>query len=52
MILNGRVIHENLEMPGVTPGGVDGKEKAQGPLLFQGNHGAVAYRNIRVQPRP
>jgi hypothetical protein len=50
VILNGRTIHENLEMKGVTPGGVDGKEKAKGSLLFQGNHGPVAYRNIKIAP--
>jgi len=50
IILNGRVIHENVEMKGPTPGGVDGKEKARGPLMFQGNHGPVSYRNIRVRP--
>ena len=49
VILNGRVIHENLEMPKPTPAGVDGKEKARGPIMFQGNHGPVAYRNIRVR---
>ena len=49
VILNGVTIHENLEMPGTTPGGVDGREKPKGPLMFQGNHGAVAYRNIRIQ---
>jgi len=48
--LNDRVIHENLEMTKPTPGGVDGKEKARGPLMFQGNHGPVSYRNIRVRP--
>jgi hypothetical protein len=37
-------------MPGPTPGGVDGKEKPWGPLMFQGNHGPVSYRNIRVRP--
>jgi hypothetical protein len=52
VVLNGAVIHENVEMPGPTPGGVDGKEKAQGPLLFQGNHGPVSYRNIRIAPLP
>ncbi len=50
VILNGATIHENLEMPGPTPGGVDGKEKTTGPILFQGNHGPVAYRNIEVLP--
>jgi len=50
VILNGKVIHENLEMPKQTPGGVDGKEKPKGPLMFQGNHGPVAFRNIRITP--
>jgi hypothetical protein len=49
--LNGQTLHENLELPGPTPGGVTGKEAAVGPLMFQGNHGPVAYRNIVVKPR-
>jgi hypothetical protein len=49
VVLNGVIIHENLEMKGTTPGGVDGKEKAQGPLMFQGNHGAVSIRNIEIR---
>jgi tetratricopeptide (TPR) repeat protein len=46
--LNGQVIHENVEMKGPTPGGLSGKEAAEGPLLFQGNHGPVAFRNIKI----
>jgi hypothetical protein len=46
--LNGKAIHRNLEMPGPTPGGVTGKEAPEGPIMFQGNHGPVAYRNIRI----
>jgi len=46
--LNGQVIHENVEMKGPTPSGVTGKEAATGPIMFQGDHGPVAYRNIRV----
>ncbi len=48
--LNGQILHEDLEMPGPTPGGVTGKESSTGPLMFQGNHGPVAYRNIVVKP--
>ena len=33
-----------------TPGGVVGKEVPAGPLMFQGNHGPVAFRNIIVLP--
>ena len=48
--LNGQVLHQDLVMPGATPGGVTGKEVPEGPLMFQGNHGPVAYRNIVVEP--
>ena len=50
VLLNGDVIHENIEVKGVTGGSFDGKETAMGPILFQGNHGAVAYRNLTVEP--
>jgi hypothetical protein len=45
--LNGKVIHENVEMKGVT-GGALSAEQATGPLMFQGDHGPVAYRNIKI----
>jgi hypothetical protein len=48
--LNGQVIQENVEMKGPTPAGVSGKEAAEGPIMFQGDHGPVAYRNIRITP--
>jgi hypothetical protein len=48
--LNGKVLHKDLEMPKQTPGGVAGREAPTGPLMFQGNHGPVAYRNIIVEP--
>jgi hypothetical protein len=51
VLLNGVTIHENLEMPKATPGGVKGMEQAKGPLMFQGNHGPVAYRNIKITPQ-
>ena len=50
VLLNGTLIQENIELKGPTPGGVNGKEKAMGPLMFQGNHGPVAYRNIKIKP--
>lgn len=46
--LNGTVIHENVEMKQQTPGGLTGKEAATGPLMFQGDHGPVAFRNIKI----
>ncbi len=46
--LNGEVIHENIEMKGPTPSGVTGKEAATGPIMFQGDHGPVAFRNLKI----
>lgn len=48
--LNDQVIHENVEMKGPTPSGVTGKEAATGPVMFQGDHGPVAFRNIKFIP--
>jgi len=48
--LNGVVLHEDLVLAGSTGGALRGKESAKGPLMFQGNHGPVAYRNIIVKP--
>lgn len=48
VVLNGETLHEEVEMKGPTPSGVTGKEAAEGPVMFQGDHGAVAYRNLVV----
>ncbi len=48
--LNGKILHKNVEMKGPTPSGVTGKEAAVGPIMFQGDHGPVAYRNIMISP--
>ena len=48
--LNGQVIHENVELKGPTPGGLTGKEAAAGPVMYQGDHGVVSYRNLKVTP--
>jgi hypothetical protein len=48
--LNGKLIHENVVMKGPTPTGVSGKEAAEGPIMFQGDHGPVAYRNLKISP--
>ena len=45
-----KVVQEGIEMPGPTPGGVTGKEAAEGSVMFQGDHGPVAFRNVKVTP--
>ena len=44
--LNGVLIHDNVQLFGATRGGA--KESASGPLRLQGDHGAVAFKNIKV----
>jgi len=49
--LNGVRIHDwRLEVKGSTGGALPGGEAPKGPLMFQGNHGPVAYRNIIIKP--
>jgi hypothetical protein len=46
--LNGVTIHENLELFGPTRGSLMPNDIAKGPLRIQGDHGAVAFRNIKI----
>jgi hypothetical protein len=50
VVLNGTVIHENVETPTPTGHAWHNKEAPTGPLLLQGDHGPVAFRNVRVRP--
>ena len=53
VVLNGQLIHENVEVP--YPTGWfwrQSKEVARGPLLLQGDHGPVAFRQVRIRPLP
>lgn len=46
--LNGVLIHENLEVFGPTRGSLKPNEIPKGPIRIQGDHGAVAFRNIKI----
>lgn len=47
--LNGILVQKDIELTGPTRGGREGPEAAMAPIMFQGDHGPVAYRNIRVR---
>ncbi len=49
VIHNGTVVHENVEVTGPTRASTFEDEKPLGPLMLQGDHGPVAYRNLRVK---
>ena len=48
--LNGTTVICNREIPGITGGALDSAEADPGPLLLQGDHGPVDYRNIVITP--
>lgn len=48
VVLNGALLHENLELTGPTGGPISEEEAATGPFLIQGDHGPVAFRNFQV----
>jgi hypothetical protein len=49
--LNGQEIQKDVEVKGPTGGQLHNDEQPTGPLLFQGDHGIVAYRNVRVKAK-
>lgn len=48
VVLNGVMIHEDVELFGPTRGAMAAKEMARGPIRIQGDHGAVAFRNLKI----
>ncbi len=50
VVHNGIVIHADVELSGPTRSSAYNDEKPIGPLMLQGDHGPVAYRNIRIEP--
>ena len=49
VVLNGQVVQENVEVEGPTRAHMDLPEAAENPLMLQGDHGPVAYRNIYIR---
>jgi hypothetical protein len=49
-VLNGELIHENVELMHPTGSNWVKPEIAKGPILLQADHGPVAFRNMRVRP--
>lgn len=47
---NGVLVHQNVEVTGPTRAHMNKDEAPLGPLMLQGDHGPVAYRNIRLTP--
>lgn len=50
LVVNGKTVITNQEIPGITGGALDSNEGEPGPLYIQGDHGPVEYRNIIITP--
>lgn len=48
--LNGVTVHEDVEVTGPTRAAHYADEQPGGPLMVQGDHGPVAYRNLKITP--
>lgn len=49
VVHNGKLIHENVEVTGPTRAAAFGDEQPKGPIMLQGDHGPVAYRDLRIK---
>ena len=47
---NNKLVIYNQEIPGITGGAINSKEGEPGPLLLQGDHGPIDFRNIILTP--
>lgn len=50
VVLNGKTLHNNARITGITGGALDAKETEPGPIMIQGDHEKVWYRKVVVTP--
>jgi len=50
IVANGKTIIYKQKIPGVTGGALDSNEAEPGPIMIQGDHGAIEFRNIVITP--
>jgi Domain of Unknown Function (DUF1080) len=50
VIVNGKKVICNQEIPGITGGALNSREAEPGPIYLQGDHGPVEFRNIVITP--
>jgi hypothetical protein len=48
--VNGRRVISESEIPGITGAALDSHEELSGPIMLQGDHGRIAFRNIVLTP--
>lgn len=50
VLLNGIEVISNRPIPGITGGSLDSREGEPGPIMIQGDHGPVEFRNFVITP--
>ena len=50
VIVNGKTVICNQQIPGITGGAINSKEGEPGPIYLQGDHGPIDFRNIVITP--
>ena len=50
VVLNGKTIICNQEIPGITGGALNSHEAAAGPIMLQGDHEPIEYGSIIITP--
>jgi hypothetical protein len=50
VVLNAKTVIRDQVIPGITGGALDSDEGAPGPLMLQGDHGKISFRNITLTP--
>ncbi len=50
VVLNGKKVHDNIVIDGITGGAIDSNEDELGPIMIQGDHGKVWFRKVIVTP--
>lgn len=50
IVANGKTIINDQTIPGITGGALDSKEGEPGPILLQGDHDTIEFRNIVITP--
>lgn len=50
VVFNDKTVIDNAEIPGLTGGALDSNEAEPGPIMLQGDHTKIYYRNIVITP--
>jgi Domain of Unknown Function (DUF1080) len=50
LVFNDKTVIDNAEIPGITGGAIDSNEGEPGPIMLQGDHQKIYFRNIVITP--